>query len=153
MHHTATHCNTVQDTATHCNTLQHTATQTTAVQALEANRQPGTKVGMAHKDIKMLVSGYQADELEAAALPGLLNQLFICIYMYGCVYICICIHIHTYMYLYDLHSICINTYVYLHVYIQVYKYIYIFKHIHICVYGARKAYWNAEGVEPWNLSS
>jgi len=26
LHHTATHCNTLQNTATHCNTLQHTAT-------------------------------------------------------------------------------------------------------------------------------
>jgi len=32
MHHTSTHCNTLQHTATHCNTLQHTATHCNTLQ-------------------------------------------------------------------------------------------------------------------------
>ena len=31
MHHSASHCNTLQHTATHCNTLQHTATHSTSM--------------------------------------------------------------------------------------------------------------------------
>ena len=44
--------------------------QTTAVQALEASCQPSKKVGVGRNDIKMVVAGFESNELEEGALPG-----------------------------------------------------------------------------------
>jgi hypothetical protein len=62
---------------------------------------------------------------------GIYVCIYICIYMYECIYVhvCICMYVYRYIFI-NVYILCVC--IYLYIYIDIYKYTYIHVYIHIC---------------------